>query len=217
MASTKQRQALAKLNRKIKLMNETTATVQAKVSESVSKLEADTHIRLAGPMQLAVMFNEFVEDYRKNGDPFRTNTNTGESYFNEQGANRTSYALNYQGEDAGFIVLRNEDIASHCMIEVVYVKPKFRKLGLAALMYRWAIVQKNATLIELSFGRVVDKIPYWRSLGFTKIMAMPEQKGTRIALCFLSTNRGGDLNPVSLKWLRSACNTKYSQWHEVTA
>jgi hypothetical protein len=217
MASTKQRQALAKLNRKIKLMNETTATVHAKVYESISKVDPNSHIRLAGPMQLAVMFNEFVEDYRKNGDPFRTVTNTGESYFNEEGANRTSYALNYQGQDAGFIVLRNEDMPRHCMIEVVYVKPKFRKLGLAALMYRWAIVQKNATLIELSYGRVVDKIPYWRSLGFTKLLAVPDQTGTRIGLCMLSTCHGGDLNPVSLRYVRSACNTNSKNWIAVTA
>jgi GNAT superfamily N-acetyltransferase len=216
MASTKERQALAKLNRKIKLMNETTATVQAKVSESVSKLETDTHIRLAGPMQLAVMFNQFVEDYRKNGDPFRTATNTGESYFTEQGANRTSYAISYQGQDAGFIVIRNEN-SRNSMIEVVYVKPEFRNLGLGALMYRWAILEKGATLIELSFGRVVDKIAYWRSLGFTKLMSIPNQKGTRIGLCMLSTNRGGDLNPVSLKYVRNACNTKYANWIEVTA
>jgi len=216
MASTKQRQALAKLNRKIQAMNESTATIHTKVSAAIESVDKDSQIRLAGPKQLAVMFNHFVEDYRKNGDPFRTITPGGQCYFQEQGANRTSYAISYQGQDAGFIVIRNEN-TRNSMIEVVYVKPEFRKLGLAALMYRWAILEKGATLIELSFGRVVDKIAYWRSLGFTKLMSIPEQKGTRIGLCMLSTNRGGDLNPVSLKYVRSACNTNSKNWIAVTA
>ena len=154
------------------------------------------------------MFNEFLEDYRAAGDDFRE-SGKGD-FFVEAGADRTSYIFMYEGRTAGFITLRHEgDDTEETEIEVVYVCRQFRGLGLSSCVYRWAIVDKNATEISLTCRRIRDRIPYWRALGFTRFMTYQDQRGTEKSLFSLSTKKGVQLSSWDLKQVRQQMYNDY--------
>lgn len=207
MSSTKQRQELAKYNRQIKQLNETTATIFNQLSTSISQAQPLIDIRPAGALQLGVMLEEFISSYQESGDDFRRPTDNTD-FFTEEGSFRTSYAMNYNGKDVGFIVLRYEDHATiPTLIEIVYVRPEFRGLCLGSAFYAWAITEKSAQNIELSYKRVRDNIAYWNAVGFGKFKLLPGQKGTLKALVILDTVQGVPLTPLHLKGARAYQNT----------
>ena len=209
MASTKERQKLGKINRAIKELNASTSTIMSEVYPSIQMLGPKCSFRLAGRKQLSVMFNKFVAEYVAAGDTFRVSSGYDKSHFiDESRAERTSYILHYEGKDVGFMTLRFEGTDKSVLIEVVYIRPEFRGLNLASAFYRWAIEEKNAQSIELSFRRVRDNIPYWRALGFTKFQLLPTQVGTLTALVILDTTEGVELAPFSLKGAREYMNTR---------
>jgi GNAT superfamily N-acetyltransferase len=209
VASTKERQKLGKFNRVIKELNASTSTIMTKLSEDIQVIQPKCSFRLAGLMQLNVMFNEFAADYVAAGDTFRPrDPSSNEHFFNELGSDRTSYVMQYEGKDAGFITLRFEGTDVPVLIELVYIRPEFRGLNLSSAMYSWAITEKSATNIELSFRRVRDNIAYWRALGFTKFQLLPNQVGTLKALVILDTKQGCELTPFSLKGARQYLNTR---------
>jgi GNAT superfamily N-acetyltransferase len=208
MASTKERQKLGKVNRQIKELNETTSTIMSKVYPSIQMITPKCSFRLAGLKQLNVMFNEFVAEYVAAGDSFRASATSDNShFFDEPDSDRTTYILHYEGKDAGFITLRFEGTDNPVLIEVVYIRPEFRGLNLASMFYLWAVNEKGAQDIELSFRRVRDNIAYWRAIGFTKFQIIPSQVGTLTALVILSNTKGTELAPFSLKYAREYLNT----------
>ena len=76
-------------------------------------------------------------------------------------------------------------------------------------MYRYAMENHNAEGVELSYQRITGKEAYWSALGFTRIIFVPEQLGTKQSLAVISTNPyiGLPLNAIVVRTMRSVCNT----------
>ena len=53
-------------------------------------------------------------------------------------------------------------------IEVCWVNPRFTGRGIATQLYRYAIDRMGATHIHIEENRVIDRVEYWRDLGFSK-------------------------------------------------
>jgi len=53
-------------------------------------------------------------------------------------------------------------------IETCWVNHRYQSQGIATRLYQYAIQQMGATHIHIAENRVVDRIDYWRELGFTK-------------------------------------------------
>lgn len=58
------------------------------------------------------------------------------------------------------------------VINVVYVVPSFRRTGIAEALYRYLLNECGATEIELTFRRVLDRISYWKSVGFASLQSL---------------------------------------------
>lgn len=86
---------------------------------------------------------------------------------------------------AGFAELKRCN--GKVVINVVYVLPKFRRMGIAKALYQHLINQCEATEIELTFKRVLDRIDYWKSLGFASVKSLEGYYRLR-DLCRLSTS-----------------------------
>lgn len=89
------------------------------------------------------------------------------------------------GKYAGFGELKICDGVK--VINVVYVAPYFRNRGVAKALYQYLINQCRATEIELTFRRVLDRLDYWKSIGFESLMSLGQSYGAR-DLCRLSTS-----------------------------
>jgi len=53
-------------------------------------------------------------------------------------------------------------------IETCWVHHRYQSQGIATRLYQYAIQQMGATHIHIDENRVVDRIDYWRELGFVK-------------------------------------------------
>jgi hypothetical protein len=86
-------------------------------------------------------------------------------------------------------------------------------------MYRYAMENHNAEGVELSYQRITGKEAYWSALGFTRIIFVPEQLGTKQSLAVISTNPdiGLPLNAVVVRTMRSVCNTTDTRLHNSLA
>lgn len=73
------------------------------------------------------------------------------------------------------------------VINVVYVLPKFRRKGVGKSLYQHLINQCGATEIELTFKRVLERVDYWKSLGFASVKSVAGHYRLR-DLCRLSTS-----------------------------
>jgi N-acetylglutamate synthase-like GNAT family acetyltransferase len=69
--------------------------------------------------------------------------------------------------DAGFAALKVCE--GKTVINVVYVSPSFRQKGIAKALYQYLINQCGASEIELTYRRVLDRIDYWKSVGFESL------------------------------------------------
>ena len=211
MANTKQMQERAK-QRKILAQAE---LIRTDLEQKICVAKNDTFILPAGPKMLGNMVADFKKDYIAMGDTADGNGNA-EKFCS---GNRKVFIISYKGEVAGFMSLLNVKIGSgtsstaDCgnasLVETLYVKPKFRGLHLSSVMYRYAMENHNAEGIELSYQRITGKEAYWSALGFTRIIFVPEQLGTKQSLAVISTNPyiGLPLNAVVVRTMRSVCNT----------
>lgn len=86
---------------------------------------------------------------------------------------------------AGFAELKV--CAGKTIINVVYVLPTFRRKGIAKSLYKHLMNQCGATEIELTFKRVMQRIEYWKSLGFASVKSLEGYYRLR-DLCSLSTS-----------------------------
>jgi ribosomal protein S18 acetylase RimI-like enzyme len=115
------------------------------------------------------------------------------------GDNATSYGTIPQLKDAALkrllvLVIVGNKVAGFAelkicegktVINVVYVKPSFRSTGIAKALYRHLIDDCGAIEIELTYRRVLDRIDYWKSVGFKSLKTL--EKFYRLKdLCRLS-------------------------------
>ena len=212
MANTKQMQERAK-QRKILAQAE---LIRTDLEQKICVAKNDTVILPAGPKMLGNMVADFYKEYQAMGDTANPHT-SAEHFCSEAGK---VFIISYKNEVAGFISLvtfatgnSNDTFGEACVVEVVYVKPKFRGLHLSSVMYRYAMENHNAEGIELSYQRITGKEAYWSALGFTRIIFVPSQLGTKQSLAVISTNPyiGLPLNAIVVRTMRSVCNTTNTQ------
>jgi len=102
-----------------------------------------------------------------------------------------SYKAIINGNSVGFIQLKRYN--GGCFgLENIYVKPEYRKLGYAKLMYEEAIDEFGLELMSIAYHRVKkpSQIKYWNDVGFTHIALIPGQMGSDKGLCHLLTDYG---------------------------
>lgn len=189
MASTKQRQEAAKLRRKTSALNEQIISTATTLTSLLSSVVSDvTFVQVAGSNDIYDMLCDFGRDYWAAGDKcFNNGVPVRRDKFAE---GRTGYEIYYKNRSAGFITFEEQkniwtsDTTS--TIDLTYVRPEFRGLGIAALAYRWAIRSVGAKGISLSYHRIHGRVAYWRALGFTHIANTPEpQLGNKNTLFYL--------------------------------
>jgi N-acetylglutamate synthase-like GNAT family acetyltransferase len=71
------------------------------------------------------------------------------------------------------------------VIEIVYVIPQFRGQGIGKQLYQHLMNVENATEIELTYKRAIEKIHYWKALGFHSLRTKEQHFKLR-DLCYLS-------------------------------
>jgi GNAT superfamily N-acetyltransferase len=103
---------------------------------------------------------------------------------------RSGYEIYYKDQSAGFITFEEQNNIwtgdTNVTIDLAYVRPEFRKLGIAAVAYRWAITHLNAKGISISYHRIHGRSAYWRALGFTKFANTHSlQRGNKNTLFYL--------------------------------
>jgi hypothetical protein len=208
MANTKQMQERAK-QRKILAQAE---LIRTDLEQKICVAKNDTFILPAGPKMLGGMLTDFRTDYRNMGD---TSTADGPAEDFCSG-NRKVFIISYKGEVAGFMAIitmqagrDDKIIGSASIVEMVYVKPRFRGLHLSSVMYRYAMENHNAEGIELSYQRITGKEAYWYAIGFNRIAFVAGQSGSKQALAVISTNPdiGLSLTSANVRIIRSVCNT----------
>ncbi len=202
MASTKQRQALAKLRRKVAALNDEINTTSTTITSQLASVVSDvTFEQVAGNNDIYDMLCDFGRDYLAASDKcFNNGVPVRLDKFSRV---RSGYEIFYKNQSAGFITFEEHaDIwtgATRLTIDLVYVRPEFRGLGIAALAYRWGIRTVGAVGISLAYHRIHGRVAYWRAVGFTHIANLPShQFGTKNALFFLivpGVNNG--LRPLS--------------------
>ena len=189
MASTKQRQALAKLRRKAAALNDEINSTSTAITSQLASVVSDvTFEQVAGNNDIYDMLCDFGRDYWAAGDKcFRDGVPAKLDKFSEA---RSGYEIYYKNQSAGFITFEEHtDIWSgqtRQTIDLVYVRPEFRGLGIAALAYRWGIRTVGASGISLAYHRIHGRVAYWRAVGFTHIANLPgNQFGTKNTLFYL--------------------------------
>jgi GNAT superfamily N-acetyltransferase len=206
MASTKQMQARAKERRKIQEFNTRIVTQQQHIRNQMEAVAPDIDIVPCGPLQICVMYENFRQDYAQAGDA------VGQGGISDS---KDLFKIVYQNQAVGFIRFcgvataqgQSDDVK---LIELAYIEPEFRGLGIMSAVYNWALYEYGAEGIEISYQRVTGLEHYWFSQGFTRIAFIPGQMGTNIALCVLSRNEliGWQLTPQNVRRVRSFANTQ---------
>jgi GNAT superfamily N-acetyltransferase len=208
MANTKQMQTRAK-QRKVLQQAE---AIRIDLEQKICISKNDTFILPAGPKMLGTMLGDFRDAYANMGDTCNLD-GSAEQFFID---GRKVFIISYKGEVAGFMSLSSVKTGNGkevwddaTLVEIVYVKPKFRGLNLSSVMYRYAIENHNAEGVELSYQRITGKEAYWAAIGFNRICLMPYQKGTKQALAIISKNPlvGVALTSSNVRTIRSVCNT----------
>lgn len=219
MANTKQMQQRAKQRKILAQMD----TIRMDLEQKICIAKNDTFILPAGPKMLGSMLANFHNDYSSMGD------NIGGTPDAEKFCDQCDkvFIISYKGEVAGFMALQDVKKANSfgqlvddaTIVEIVYVKPKFRGLHLSSVMYRYAMENHKAEGIELSYQRIAGKEAYWYALGFTRICVVPNQMGTKQSLAVVSTNPdiGHSLTASNVRAIRSVCNTTDTRLSNIEA
>lgn len=132
----------------------------------------------------AVMFEQFGLDYSKVDNGIAKSLPIGSEISD------THYEVYKDFQCIGFIqIVTTAGILQANCIELVYVKPEFRGLGLAVEMYQHAIQNYDCKMVSLTYHRVntLPQINMWRKSGFIGIILMPGQSGEDRAICMLTT------------------------------
>jgi hypothetical protein len=209
MATTKQRQQAAKLARKAAKEAVKTEHIHAKVCEQVSNIGNDVEILESTPAECYDMFCDWHLDYTTAGDhPAKMDSTWLKTSTHNNIVGITTWLkIMYKGDVAGFFKLtwRYGDHlnAGEREIEVSYIKPQYRGLGLSSLGYAYSLSEYGCTNVSLSNHRIAGKCAYWKSLGFNSVISKKTQRHNAFGLAYVYTNnRGITLTEMAFKQYR---------------
>ncbi len=126
------------------------------------------------------MFKLWVKDYNKAGD-FGQALSAKEIKSNVLKNNFV--VLIYLGKYAGFSQLKR---CGNVTIKVIYITPRFRKIGLSGILYRHLIESYDATEIELTYTRALRNLEYWKAIGFNSLRSRFANCYNKGELCYVS-------------------------------
>ena len=87
-------------------------------------------------------------------------------------------------------------------IELLWIHPQYRGLGLATTFYKFALTRMGVTQIHIDGERVLPRMDYWMRLGFTKFFINIVGGGIPTLKLHIDTDSpvAYDLNPIHLRW-----------------
>jgi hypothetical protein len=134
------------LNKKTQLLESTATTLTTKLAPLFNQIEFYQGIC----QDVRDFVFDFAREYHHTSLHKRIDFEDPSAFFK----------IKYNNQSAGFVVIRNQ------MIDIVYIRPEFRGVGIATLVYSSAIRQMGCDSISLSTDRCEDKMIYWQALGF---------------------------------------------------
>jgi GNAT superfamily N-acetyltransferase len=181
------------------------------VSASVNIRSANSEMDI---QKIKKMFYSWEKDYN----------NAGDSGFAEQDIKTLEslaqrgylFVLEVDNTDAGFALLKE----NKKVIDVVYLRPQYRRNGFANRIYQYLILEHGAEEIELTYHRVLNNLEYWKDLGFKCLRALTSQTFNKRALCRLSTRNkeaffnSTFLNKHDIARYRSFASNKLNECHK---
>lgn len=87
-------------------------------------------------------------------------------------------------------------------IELLWIHPQYRGLGLATTFYKFALTRMGVTQIHIDGERVLPRMDYWIGLGFTKFFINIVGGDIPTLKLHIDTDSPVvyDLNPIHLRW-----------------
>ena len=161
MNSTQRKQREAAQRRRVQtVVNKISQTINS-INEDLLALEGQLEFHKQPRQRMIPLLAEFAKEYRSQGDHLNPRFEDPERPENQ---GEIWHAVYYREQVAGFVCLNN--YGNH--IDIIYVKPEFRGMGLSSYVYRWAMTQ-GADSISLTLHRVLRNCEYWFALGFRSI------------------------------------------------
>lgn len=209
MATTKQRQQAAKLARQQNKTANKIGANKSKLDQQMAALYNKVRFDQVSPTDEQYdMWFAWKNDYKAAGDSSR-GLGT-KAAWSRMAYTRTWINIVYNDEVAGFIALERVD--GEIEVELSYVKPEFRGLGLSSVAYVYAQQNYNAVSVSLSNHRIAGKCAYWASLGYTSILPVADQLATAYGLASVRTdNKGIALTEDAFKAYRSRVNAEHQR------
>lgn len=205
MATTKQRQQAAKLARKQNKEQTKVGSLKSKLDQQMAALYGKVKfVEMTPTDEHYNMWFAWRDDYVAAGDGASARGTKADWYA--MAKNRTWVNIVYQDQVAGFICI--EDMYTGNEVEISYIKPQFRGLGLSSVAYVYAQVNYACVSVSLSNHRIAGKCAYWASLGYTSILPVEDQAASAYGLASVRTDgKGITLTELAFKAYRNKTNT----------
>lgn len=209
MATTKQRQMAAKLARKAAKEASKTEQTYTKVCEQIDNIGSDVEFIESTPADCYDMFCDWHLDYTIAGDSaVKMDSDWIKNSMRNNLVGVTTWLkVLYKGNVAGFFKLTwrygDHPNAGEREIDVCYIKPEYRGLGISSLGYVYSVQEYGCTYVSLSNHRIAGKCAYWKSLGFNSIGSDSKQRKSAYGLAYVYVNnRGVPLTEMAFKQYR---------------
>jgi hypothetical protein len=151
------------------------------------------------------MYYDWARDYIASGDSSCA-MKKSLTEWTIMASRRIWLEIMYEGKVAGFICV--EPTPEGNEVELSYVKPEFRGLGLSSVAYVYAQVNYACVSVSLSNHRIAGKCAYWASLGYTTILPVEDQAASAYGLASVRTDgKGIALTELAFKEYRNKTNT----------
>ena len=212
MATTKQRQQAAKLARKQNKQQSKVGALKNKLDQQMSALYNKVAFVESTPTTCYDMFLAWREDYALAGDrPGKVSKTWALQAEHRKAMGQYIWVeVMYEDQVAGFISM--ELLHSGWEVEISYIKPEFRGLGLSSVAYVYAQKQYDCVSVSLSNHRIANKCAYWASLGYKSILPVAEQVASAYGLASVRTdNKGVALTEDAFKAYRSQANAEHTR------
>jgi len=116
------------------------------------------------------MGKQWLKDYIKAGDFATGSGSKAEIHMSALLGNQIVVIIDKRY--AGYAELGQKN--GNKVINVVYVDKRFRRKGVARALYLYLMNECGAKEIELTFQRVIERVDYWKSLGFKSVKDLGE-------------------------------------------
>lgn len=190
MASTKQRQQAAKLARKQNNQKAKVCLVQNKVNQQLATLPSKVTFNKCVPNTTDCydMFMAWRADYIASGD-MAAPIGSIHSWL-RMANSRIWHKIMYEGQVAGILIIEAGHGSSN-EVEIVYVKPEFRGLGISTITYVYAQKHHNCVSVSLTNHRITGQCAYWTRLGYKSAMLVNNTQTDPHGLAVIRTDDKG--------------------------